>query len=55
MALGMSRVEYYRQHAFHARKLAEMTRDPDLKRRYETIAREFEKLLAELETEASPG
>jgi hypothetical protein len=55
MALGKSYAEYYRQHAFHARKLAELTSDPDLKRRYETIAREFEKLVAEADKAMAPG
>jgi hypothetical protein len=47
----MNDAEYYRLHARHARKLAELTREPDLRRAYETIAREFERALAELEME----
>jgi hypothetical protein len=41
--------EHYRKHAFHTRKLAELTSDIELKRAYETIAREFDSLLLELE------
>ena len=53
MAPSTSRAEYCRQHAYHAKRLAKLTRDPDLKRYYETIAREFESLLAEIDTEES--
>lgn len=46
MALDAERC---RKHAYHARKLAALTDEPDLKQTYETVAREFERLLAELE------
>lgn len=46
--------EHYRKHAAHARRLAKLTSDPELKRAYETVAREFESLLAELEADAQP-
>ena len=41
--------EHCRKHAYHARKRAALTDEPDLKHTYETVAREFERLLAEFE------
>jgi protein involved in sex pheromone biosynthesis len=46
MSLDKPSIEYYRRHADQARKLAKQTSDPKLKRTYETIAREFESLIA---------
>ena len=39
-----TRAEYYRGRARQARDMAEHTRAPDLKREYELIAEQYEKL-----------
>lgn len=47
--------EYYRRHANGARRLAELASDPELKKAYQIIAQEFERVLAEIEGKGNPG